>query len=119
LDDENDQSATKDAFDVLGYIASKRLAAGRLTVVDATNVQGPGEVLGEDGVAGAGVHRSGLSSGRGQPASGGVVVAAEQEHCALGLEALDRLAANEPLWRIHEPVFAILALESEPVDPRL
>ncbi|MFI6847374.1 polynucleotide kinase-phosphatase [Kitasatospora sp. NBC_00085] len=38
---------------------------------------------------------------------------------ALGLEALDRLAAGEPLWRVHEPVFAVLALESEPVDPRL
>ena len=38
-DDENDQSATSDAFDVLHYIAAKRLAAGRLTVVDATNVQ--------------------------------------------------------------------------------
>ena len=38
-DDENDQSATADAFDVLSYIAGKRLAAGRLTVIDATNVQ--------------------------------------------------------------------------------
>jgi protein phosphatase len=38
-DDENNQAATQDAFDVLGYIAGKRLAAGRLTVVDATNVQ--------------------------------------------------------------------------------
>ncbi|HEY0386129.1 MAG TPA: polynucleotide kinase-phosphatase, partial [Pyrinomonadaceae bacterium] len=38
-DDENDQAATKDAFEVLHFIASKRLAAGRLTVVDATNVQ--------------------------------------------------------------------------------
>lgn len=38
---------------------------------------------------------------------------------ALGLESLERLAADEPLWRIHEPVFAVLALESEPVDPRL
>jgi protein phosphatase len=38
-DDENDQSATADAFDVLHYIARKRLAAGRLTVIDATNVQ--------------------------------------------------------------------------------
>lgn len=38
-DDENDQAATADAFDVLHYIAAKRLAAGRLTVVDATNVQ--------------------------------------------------------------------------------
>ncbi|MFV2120200.1 polynucleotide kinase-phosphatase, partial [Streptomyces sp. Act-28] len=38
-DDENDQGASRDAFDVLHYIAGKRLAAGRLTVVDATNVQ--------------------------------------------------------------------------------
>ena len=38
-DDENDQSASGDAFDVLHYIAGKRLAAGRLTVIDATNVQ--------------------------------------------------------------------------------
>ncbi len=38
-DDENDQSASTDAFDVLHFIARKRLAAGRLTVVDATNVQ--------------------------------------------------------------------------------
>ena len=38
-DDENDQAATSAAFDVLHYIAGKRLAAGKLTVVDATNVQ--------------------------------------------------------------------------------
>src|SRR6266851_9712331 len=38
-DNENDQAATADAFDVLAYIAGKRLAARRLTVVDATNVQ--------------------------------------------------------------------------------
>jgi protein phosphatase len=38
-DDENDQSATKNAFEVLHFIAAKRLQAGRLTVVDATNVQ--------------------------------------------------------------------------------
>jgi protein phosphatase len=38
-DDENDQSATNDAFDLLHYIARKRLAAGRLAVIDATNVQ--------------------------------------------------------------------------------
>ncbi|MEU7903700.1 polynucleotide kinase-phosphatase [Actinoplanes sp. NPDC049118] len=38
-DDENDQSASGDAFDVLHYVAGKRLAAGRLTVVDATNLQ--------------------------------------------------------------------------------
>ncbi|WP_392961867.1 polynucleotide kinase-phosphatase [Streptomyces sp. LN245] len=38
---------------------------------------------------------------------------------ALGLEALDRLAEGEPLWRVHEAVFGVLSLESEPVDPRL
>jgi protein phosphatase len=38
---------------------------------------------------------------------------------AIGIEALDRVAAREPLWRIHECVFAVLALESDPVDPRL
>lgn len=38
-DDENDQAATNDAFEVLHFIASKRLAAGKLTVIDATNVQ--------------------------------------------------------------------------------
>jgi len=42
-----------------------------------------------------------------------------QREYALGLEALDRAARGEPLWRIHECVFAVLALESEPVDPRL
>jgi protein phosphatase len=38
---------------------------------------------------------------------------------ALGLEALERFVAGEPLRRVHECVFAVLALESEPVDPRL
>ena len=38
-DDENAQAATKDAFEVLHFIARKRLSGGRLTVVDATNVQ--------------------------------------------------------------------------------
>jgi hypothetical protein len=38
---------------------------------------------------------------------------------ALGMEALDRVARGEPLWRVHECVFAVLAMESEPVDPRL
>ncbi|HZB29105.1 MAG TPA: polynucleotide kinase-phosphatase [Streptosporangiaceae bacterium] len=41
-----------------------------------------------------------------------------REH-ALGIEALDRLVAGEPMWRVHQAVFAVLALESEPVDPRL
>jgi protein phosphatase len=38
-DDETDQNATTAAFDSLYYIAGKRLEAGRLTVIDATNVQ--------------------------------------------------------------------------------
>jgi protein phosphatase len=38
-DDENSQAATNDAFEVLHFIAAKRLRAGKLTVIDATNVQ--------------------------------------------------------------------------------
>lgn len=38
-DDENNQAVTKDAFELLHFIAKKRLAAGKLTVIDATNVQ--------------------------------------------------------------------------------
>jgi protein phosphatase len=38
---------------------------------------------------------------------------------ALGIEALERFATGEPLYRVHECVFGVLALESEPVDPRL
>ena len=38
---------------------------------------------------------------------------------ALGLEALSRFVKREPLRRVHECVFGVLALESEPVDPRL
>ena len=37
----------------------------------------------------------------------------------LGLEALHRFVEREPLYRVHECVFGVLALESEPVDPRL
>ena len=38
---------------------------------------------------------------------------------ALGIESLERFVRKEPLRRVHECVFAVLALESEPVDPRL
>lgn len=38
---------------------------------------------------------------------------------ALGIEALQRFVEREPLRRVHECAFAVLALESEPVDPRL
>ena len=37
----------------------------------------------------------------------------------LGVEALERFVRHEPLRRVHECVFAVLAMESEPVDPRL
>jgi protein phosphatase len=41
-DDENDQAASRDAFDALHLVAARRLAAGRLTVIDATNLQAEG-----------------------------------------------------------------------------
>ena len=40
-DDANNQAATRDAFEVLHLVAEKRLAAGKLTAIDATNVQQP------------------------------------------------------------------------------
>ncbi|WP_317229388.1 polynucleotide kinase-phosphatase [Clavibacter sp. MX14-G9D] len=38
---------------------------------------------------------------------------------ALGIEAVERFVAGEPTWRVHQAVFGVLAMESEPVDPRL
>jgi protein phosphatase len=38
---------------------------------------------------------------------------------ALGIESLERFARSEPLYRVHECVFGVLAMESEPIDPRL
>jgi hypothetical protein len=38
---------------------------------------------------------------------------------ALGVEALERFVRHEPLRRTHACVFGVLALESEPIDPRL
>lgn len=38
---------------------------------------------------------------------------------SLGVEALERFVRKEPLYRVHECVFGVLALESEPIDPRL
>ena len=43
---------------------------------------------------------------------------ARREH-GLGLDALAGFVSHEPLWKVHQAVFAVLALESEPVDPRL
>lgn len=42
---------------------------------------------------------------------------AEREY-VLGVESLERAVQREPPWRVHEAVFAVLALESEPVNPR-
>src|ERR1700761_7033340 len=41
-DDENNQTVSNEAFEVLHFIATKRLALGKLTVIDATNVQPEG-----------------------------------------------------------------------------
>jgi protein phosphatase len=38
---------------------------------------------------------------------------------ALGVEGLERFTAQEPLRRVHQCVFGVMAMESEPVDPRL
>jgi hypothetical protein len=43
---------------------------------------------------------------------------AQREH-GLGLDALTGFVSREPLWKVNQAVFAVLALESEPVDPRL
>src|SRR5690606_41116998 len=42
-----------------------------------------------------------------------------QREFALGIEARERFVAGEPVHRVHEGGFGVLALESEPVDPRL
>lgn len=38
---------------------------------------------------------------------------------SLGMESLSRFVRNEPLYKVHECSFGVLAFESEPVDPRL
>ena len=38
---------------------------------------------------------------------------------SLGIESLNRFVKGQPLYRVHECAFGVLALESEPVDPRL
>ena len=43
---------------------------------------------------------------------------AQREH-GLGIESLTAFVEQAPLWKVHQSVFAVLALESEPVDPRL
>jgi len=51
--------------------------------------------------------------------AGDVERAAALREFAIGIEALQRFIEREPLRRVHECVFGVLALESEPVDPRL
>ena len=41
-----------------------------------------------------------------------------QREFALGIEALERFVAGEPIHHLHECVVGVLAMESEPVDPR-
>jgi protein phosphatase len=146
-DDENDQAVTKDALDVLHFIAGKRLALGRLTVIDATNVQVearrplvelarryhclpvalvldlPERVCQartrsrpEWDFSGRAVRNQKFrlrSRGLGRKR------ALALGEFALGVEALERFVRREPLRRVHECVFGVLALENEPVDPRL
>ncbi len=61
------------------------------------------------------IHRAGESRARGLNAKRSLAL----REFALGIEALERFARRETLSRIHECVFGVLALESEPVDPRL
>jgi hypothetical protein len=156
-DDENDQAATNDAFEVLHFIAGKRLAWGHLTVIDATNVQPEGGRMNDTedssyipqpssfGLSAQQFHDDILDA---EPAvkcrgkeylriiyspdydseenlprlrsrSLGRKRSLALREFALGIEALERFVRREPLRRVHECVFGVLALESEPVDPRL
>ena len=57
-------------------------------------------------------------SARASEAAGTSASMAAREY-AVRIESLERLGRGEPLWCVHEAVFVVLALESEPVDPRL
>ena len=63
-----------------------------------------------------GLHRVARTPARPEP---GQEAVAGPARARPGLEALARFVAGEPLWRVHQAVFGVLALESEPVDPRL
>ncbi|MEI6637584.1 MAG: hypothetical protein WCO99_13520 [Planctomycetota bacterium] len=43
----------------------------------------------------------------------------QAKECSLRVEALERIVRREPLRRVHKGIFAVLAIESEPVDLRL
>jgi len=66
----------------------------------------------------SGIHKSG-ESGKAAPAWPCSKRSLALREFALGIEALERFVRMEPLRRVHECVFGVLALESEPVDPRL
>ncbi len=66
-----------------------------------------------------GVRRARPSSRACAPAGWAASARWPSREFALGVEALERFVRREPLYRVHECVFAVLALESEPVDPRL
>ncbi len=152
-DDENDQAVTNEAFDLLHFIARKRLALGHLTVVeseaegtrwwlDLTEGGGEGMVVkphqfvvkGKKGLVQPAVKCRGREylriiygpeytfpenltrlRERGLMTKRSLAL----REFALGIEALERFVRCEPLRRVHECVFGGLALESEPVDPRL
>ena len=191
-DDENDQAATNDAFEVLHYIARKRLATGKLTAVDATNIRpedrrplatlarefhclpvafvldvpkdvciernrdrpdrnfGPrvldcfrlvhNMVKAGHALCAPGIAKQPALKCRGReylriiygpeytadenlarPRSRALATkrSLALREFVLGIERLERFVRKEPLRRIHECVFGVLALESEPVDPRL
>ncbi len=67
----------------------------------------------------AGLHRAGESGAADASAAWARKRALALREFALGVESLERFVAREPLWRMHQAVFGVLALESEPVDPRL
>jgi protein phosphatase len=148
-DDENNQAATTDAFAVLHFIAAKRLAAGRLTVVDATNVRAAARqplvaLARERDVIPVAIvfdlpericeQRNWVRPDRD---FGPQVIRRQHQNLRRSLRGLEREGfrhvfvlrspeevesveiVRQPLRRVPECVFGVLALESEPVDPRL
>lgn len=121
-DDENDQAATNAAFEVLHFIAARRLAGAKLTVVDATNVQEESRkplVALRRSITACRTPSFSICPRRSAPnvigaARMGIPAKAEQRHpeFALGMEGLKRFVSREPLRRVHECVFGVLALES-------
>jgi protein phosphatase len=91
-DAENDQSVTNDAFAVLHFIAAKRLALGRLMVIDATNVQIRDDILDAADVIGKRIIATRLR--------GNVTV--REANATAALEVMSRFAAN-PKWLIYLP----------------